>query len=162
MGLIIFYLLDIWILNAFCVFYVQIIMCCSLYVQFNINYICAKIYKINWMQCFSRSTIHVFFTSIFDNHITWHDKSSVNILLSFSSLKSLWQFKLLMLERMTLYFQNRKMSQPNTKLELNRHLDWIRVITKLPNSEQSYKGKVKTHKYINRQNRSKTGKLWKP
>jgi hypothetical protein len=24
---------------------------------------------------------------------------------------------------------------------------WIRVITKLPNSEQSYKGKVKTHKY---------------
>ena len=30
---------------------------------------------------------------------------------------------------------------------LNIH---IRVITKLPNSEQSYKGKVKTHKYINR------------
>jgi hypothetical protein len=27
---------------------------------------------------------------------------------------------------------------------------WIRLITKLPNSEQSYKGKVKTHKYINR------------
>ena len=27
----------------------------------------------------------------------------------------------------------------------------IRVITKLPNSEQSYKGKVKTHKFINRQ-----------
>ena len=26
----------------------------------------------------------------------------------------------------------------------------IRVITKLPNAEQSYKGKVKTHKYINR------------
>ena len=35
-----------------------------------------------------------------------------------------------------------------------------RVITKLPNSEQSYKGKVKTHKYINRQNQSTTGKLW--
>jgi hypothetical protein len=35
----------------------------------------------------------------------------------------------------------------------------IRVITKLPNSEQSYKGKVKTHKYINRQNQSITGKL---
>jgi hypothetical protein len=33
------------------------------------------------------------------------------------------------------------------------------VITKLPNSEQSYKGKVKTHKYINRQNQSTTGKL---
>jgi hypothetical protein len=38
---------------------------------------------------------------------------------------------------------------------------WIRLITKLPNSEQSYKGKVKTHKYINRQNQSTTGKLWK-
>ena len=38
----------------------------------------------------------------------------------------------------------------------------VRVITKLPNSEQSYKGKVKTHKYINRQNQSTTGKLWKP
>jgi hypothetical protein len=33
----------------------------------------------------------------------------------------------------------------------------IRVITKLPNSEQSNKGKVKTHKYINRQNQSTTG-----
>ena len=30
----------------------------------------------------------------------------------------------------------------------------IRVITKLPNSEQSYKGKVKTHKYINCENRN--------
>ena len=39
---------------------------------------------------------------------------------------------------------------------------WIKVITKLPNSEQSYKGKVKTHNYINRQNQSTTGKLWKP
>ena len=38
----------------------------------------------------------------------------------------------------------------------------IRVITKLPNSGQSKKGKVKTHKYINRQNQSTTGKLWKP
>jgi hypothetical protein len=38
----------------------------------------------------------------------------------------------------------------------------IKVITKLPNSEQSYKGKVKTHNYINRQNQSTTGKLGKP
>jgi hypothetical protein len=38
-------------------------------------------------------------------------------------------------------------------------LQSISVITKLPNSEQSYKGKVKTHKYINRQNQSTTGKL---
>ena len=37
--------------------------------------------------------------------------------------------------------------------------DQIKVITKLPNSEQSYKGKVKTHNYINRQNQSTTGKL---
>jgi hypothetical protein len=35
----------------------------------------------------------------------------------------------------------------------------IRVIKKLPNSEQSYKGKVKTHKYINRKKQSTTGKL---
>ena len=34
----------------------------------------------------------------------------------------------------------------------------IRVITKLPHSEQSNKGKVKTYKYINRQNQSTTGK----
>ena len=39
---------------------------------------------------------------------------------------------------------------------------WIRVITTLPNSEQSYKGKVKTHNYINRKNQSTTGNLWKP
>jgi hypothetical protein len=35
----------------------------------------------------------------------------------------------------------------------------IKRITKLPNAEQSYKGKVKTHNYINRQNQSTTGKL---
>ena len=38
----------------------------------------------------------------------------------------------------------------------------IKVITKLPNPEQSHKGKAKTHNYINRQNQSTTGKLWKP
>ena len=32
----------------------------------------------------------------------------------------------------------------------------IRVITNLPNSDQSYKWKVKTHKYIKRQNQSTT------
>ena len=37
----------------------------------------------------------------------------------------------------------------------------IMVITRLLNSEQSYKGKVKTHKYVNRQNQSTTGKLLK-
>ena len=38
----------------------------------------------------------------------------------------------------------------------------IRVITKLPNTEQSSKGKGKTHKSTNRQNQSTTGKLEKP
>jgi hypothetical protein len=32
----------------------------------------------------------------------------------------------------------------------------IRVITKLPNSGQSYKGKVKTHKYITRYKQTKS------
>ena len=53
---------------------------------------------------------------------------------------------------------------PSTYASHSRHdfLYKIRVIITLPNSEQSYKGKVKTHKYINRQNQSTTGKLWKP
>jgi hypothetical protein len=38
----------------------------------------------------------------------------------------------------------------NTCMTTSRQ--YIRVITKLPKSEQSYKGNVKTHKYINRQN----------
>jgi hypothetical protein len=37
----------------------------------------------------------------------------------------------------------------------------IRVKTKLPNTEQSSKGKGKTHKSTNRQNQSTTGKLGK-
>jgi hypothetical protein len=39
---------------------------------------------------------------------------------------------------------------------------WIRVITKLPNTEHSSKGKGKTHKSTNRQNQLTTGKLGKP
>jgi hypothetical protein len=35
----------------------------------------------------------------------------------------------------------------------------IRVITKLPNTEQSSKGKGKTHKSTNRQNQPTTSKL---
>ena len=42
------------------------------------------------------------------------------------------------------------------------HLISIRVITKLPNTEQSSKGKGKTHKSTNRLNQSTTGKLGKP
>jgi hypothetical protein len=44
-------------------------------------------------------------------------------------------------------------------LHFENNSDQIKVITKLPNSEQSYKGKVQTHNYINRQNQSTTGKL---
>ena len=49
----------------------------------------------------------------------------------------------------------------NSANKLTQHIEGklIKVITKLPNSEQSYKGKVKTHNYINRQNQSTTGKL---
>jgi hypothetical protein len=49
---------------------------------------------------------------------------------------------------------------------LSFQFDYSRTLkggnNKLPNSEQSYKGKVKTHNYIKRQNQSTTGKLWKP
>jgi hypothetical protein len=41
-----------------------------------------------------------------------------------------------------------------TEMICSRILQQIKVITKLPNSEQSYKGKVQTHNYINRQNQS--------
>ena len=41
-------------------------------------------------------------------------------------------------------------TQKNIHIKSGCHLQ-IKVITKLPNSEQSYKGKVKTHNYINRQ-----------
>jgi hypothetical protein len=55
------------------------------------------------------------------------------------------------------------MLKHNIYFEINKKFDNIifRLITKLPNSEQSYKGKVQTHNYINRQNQSTTGKLWK-
>ena len=41
----------------------------------------------------------------------------------------------------------------------NKHVQ-IRVITKLPNTEQSFNEKGKTHKSTNRQNQSTTGKLY--
>ena len=47
----------------------------------------------------------------------------------------------------------------DTTISKQTQITLIKVITKLPNSEQSYKGKVKTHNYINRQNQSTTGKL---
>ena len=47
----------------------------------------------------------------------------------------------------------------DTTISKQTQITLIKVITKLPNSEQSYKGKVKTNNYINRQNQSTTGKL---
>ena len=57
---------------------------------------------------------------------------------------------------------DQSVNKGNNKITELRTILQIRVKTKLPNSEQSYKGKVKTHKYTNRQNQSTTGKLWKP
>ena len=51
----------------------------------------------------------------------------------------------------TLYAMYKNLLQMYIENSVN---SYIRVITKLPNFEQSSKGKVKTHKYINRQNQS--------
>jgi hypothetical protein len=63
----------------------------------------------------------------------------------------------------TTLIENKKIILPGIEHKVTDSLECvditIRVITNLPNSEQSYKGKVKTHKYINRQNQSTTGKL---
>jgi hypothetical protein len=63
----------------------------------------------------------------------------------------------------TTLIENKKIILPGIEHKVTVSLECvgitIRVITKLPNSEQAYKGKVKTHKYINRQNESTTGKL---
>ena len=55
------------------------------------------------------------------------------------------------------YIDETKVAVVNIKVKNDNY--WIRVITKLPNTEQSSKGKVKTHKSTNRQNQSTTGKL---
>ena len=55
-------------------------------------------------------------------------------------------------------------NRPHTNPIMNNNITWpvqIKEITKLPNFQQSYKGKVKTHNYINRQSQSSTGKLRK-
>ena len=62
-------------------------------------------------------------------------------------------------KRLKLVFKNNLIDQFKQIWNSSIETSLIRVITKLPNSEQSYKGKVKTHNYINRQNQSTTGKL---
>ena len=92
-------------------------------------------------------------------------------LQSISSVKShssynhmgIWSIDIKTLELLAILFKKKKkyfLCIHNRLLQYMQHCE-IRVITKLPNSEQSYKGKVKTHKYmyINRQNQSTTGKL---
>ena len=55
------------------------------------------------------------------------------------------------------------LSLPAKNNSFQKHFNFAFCVNKgnnkLPNSEQSYKGKVKTHNYINRQNQSTTGKL---
>ena len=75
-----------------------------------------------------------------------HSRKSVDI-----ALITMEYVKLLLLLRPSVYYTL-----------LNILLYEIRVITKLANTEQSSKGKGKTHKSTNRQNQSTTGKLGKP
>ena len=67
-------------------------------------------------------------------------------------------FQLLFLVHLCILNKRYRKPKGQSKMDNLEKLE-IRVITKLPNSEQSYKGKVKPHKYINRQNQSTTGKL---
>ena len=64
---------------------------------------------------------------------------------------------------MVLYFvQICNTTLTNTVNKSNNKITELRTILQREsqkNSEQSYKGKVKTHKYINRQNQSTTGNL---
>jgi hypothetical protein len=62
-------------------------------------------------------------------------------------------------EHACLYNNNFMQLSDDEKIVFFSSDESIKVITKLPNSEQSYKGKVKTHNYINRQIQSTTGKL---
>ena len=58
----------------------------------------------------------------------------------------------------------RYVSWLNDFLNILLKVQYYQILDKGNNkiTEQSYKGKVKTHNYINRQNQSTTGKLWKP
>ena len=53
----------------------------------------------------------------------------------------------------------RRQKKQKHNIDACQIVNQIKVITKLPNSEQYYKGKVQTHNCINRQNQSTTGKL---
>ena len=84
-----------------------------------------------WQSTFVKAgyIIHVMTSAVKDK---WGVDSSINL----SSIKAPVQYKRKPLKHLMIK---------------NRDAYEIRVITKLPNSEQSYKGKVKAHNYINRQ-----------
>jgi hypothetical protein len=77
-----------------------------------------------------------------------------------TSFTNLWSL-LLYIQSLLHYIENAQENKKNTILsyKIAENSKQIKVITKLPNSEQSYKGKVKTHNHINRQNQSTNGKL---
>jgi hypothetical protein len=54
---------------------------------------------------------------------------------------------------------NSELEEMSSFLKESENSDLVGLEFITPNSEQSYKGKVKTHNYINRQNQSTTGKL---
>ena len=94
------------------------------------------------------------------DYMLWEQNSMCGNKISF-----LWEQNIFLVGTKYLPCGNKIISCGNKILYLgdkifkNYHMVLIKVITKLPNSEQSYKGKVKTHNYINRQNQSTTGKL---
>ena len=85
-----------------------------------------------------------------ENSITKECKIVIELLRAERFDESVWD---------ELYQSALDLSEPFDIVENMPRRCGIKVITKLPNSEQSYKGKVKTHNYINRQNQSTTGKL---
>ena len=101
----------------------------------------------NSIKTFDFSTLY---TTI--SHSKLKDKLRELVQLCFIKKNDQRRYKYLVLGRDRSYFVKHHSDSTKKFTE-------IRVITKLPNSEQSYKGKVKTHKYINRQNQSTTGKL---
>jgi len=71
-----------------------------------------------------------------------------------------------LIERQTIQWPNDKRRKGQTMIYkplcIKLKIEQIRVITKLPNTEQSSKGKGKAHRSTNRQNQSTTRKLGKP
>ena len=114
-----------------------------------------------WWTCFSTDTTHigticahllanVFLYSHEAGFIQgFHKKNEQKLARSFNSTC------LCLDDVLSLFILALRFSWSHTSVPLSLKYQ-IRVISKLPNSEQSYKGKVKTHYYIIRQNQSTT------